>query len=447
MQNVPNNLHEMSKAAQFVLDQLVNAGYESYSAGGCVRDSLLGRLPHDFDIATNATPEQVAQVFPGNAEFVGKHFGVSLVKLYGFQFEVATFRADGVYLDGRHPESVTLTLSAEEDAQRRDFTMNALFMNVDGCVVDFVNGQEDLKNKLVRAVGDPNNRFQEDALRMLRAVRFCCQLGFTLDPATEFALVQNAHLVQQVSEERVAVELEKMLTSGRADLAFDLLVKTGLAKYVMPELLDMVGCEHNSPEYHPEGDVANHTKLLLKNLPQPCTLTLALSALLHDVGKPKTRVVGEKRTSFHHHQDVGAVMSEEILRRLKFSSDVIETVVCYVKNHMKFFNVQMMKKSTLMRFVKTPNFSELKQLAKLDVLASNNNFTDLDFLEKFLEENASALNAVRLVTGNDFVALGFKPGPNFKVMLDAVETEQYEGRVSTRDEALNFVKAKFNASS
>ncbi len=430
----------MRQAATTVLQTLQNAGFQAFFAGGCVRDSLLGLEPHDWDVATSATPDQVAEVFP-DSNFVGSNFGVSVVRVAGFQIETATFRTDGAYTDNRRPDTVKFTLDPREDVRRRDFTVNALLMDLDGNVHDFVGGQKDLANCVLRTVGDPNARFTEDALRLLRAVRFTAKLGFTMDPATKAAVTANATRLATVPGERVSDELGKMLTSGGAHTAFTLLLETGLAAVVLPELLPMVGCEHRST-YHPEGDVANHTRLLLAGLDSGCSVTLALASLLHDVAKPNTLVEHENRNTFHGHETVGADMTRVILRRLKFPNDVVDTVVSHVKNHMKFFCVKQMKRSTLMRFLRTPNFDELLALGRLDVGASNNDFSDVDFVAEFLAVNEVELNRPRLVNGDDLIALGMKPGPNFKVLLDAAETEQFEGRLTTRVEALAFIQAR-----
>ena len=433
-------MNDLRNCALNVLRQLSAAGYTAHFVGGCVRDTLLGLEPKDFDVTTNATPEQVAAVFPDNYDFVGAHFGVSLLKFgNGMDVEVATWRTDGDYSDNRRPNSVYFTTSVQEDVLRRDFTINALLMTADGEVVDYVNGLEDLRNKVVRCVGDPDTRFMEDALRMLRAVRFCAKLDFTLEVRTHLAVMRNAELVKHVSAERVATELSRMLTSGHADQAFWLLLNTELADFVMPELLPMLSCEHRSPVWHPEGSVAKHTALLLKGLEKDCSVTLALAALLHDVAKPNCMEVLSDRNTFKGHERVGAEMTTAILRRLKFSNDVVDTVTSHVANHMKFFTARQMKTSTLVRFARTPNFDELLALARLDVGASNQNFTDVEFVERFLEEQAANVAASRLVTGKDLLEMGLVPGPHFKTLLDAVETAQLDGKVSNREEALAWI--------
>ena len=431
----------MREAAFGAVNVLTANGHSAFVAGGAVRDLILGREPHDFDVTTSATPAEVAALFPENYDFVGAHFGVSLLKFGTFTVEVATFRTDGSYADNRRPDSVTLVKDVQLDVARRDFTVGALLMDANGDVFDYVGGMKDLENRVLRCVGNPFDRFEEDALRMLRAVRFCAQLGFTMHPETFAAVCANASRVQSVSAERVASELGKMFTSGHADVAFYLLQSIGLAQYVMPELVPMVGCEHDNPVHHPEGDVASHTGLLLAGLPKDCSLTLALGALLHDVGKPVCRTVtADGHVVFRGHAEVGAKMAEEILRRLKFSNEVVATVVSHVANHMRFFQVSKMKRSTLVRFARTPNFTELVEVARLDASASSGNMSDVEFVEKFLEEHEEELHCARLVTGNDLVAMGLTPGPAFKTLLDAVETEQLEGRVTTREAALDFVR-------
>lgn len=427
-------------AALTVMGVLKGAGFEAFLVGGCVRDTLLGKTPKDFDVTTSATPEQVHALFPDNSEFVGAKFGVTLVKSDAGFVEVATFRTEGAYSDNRRPDSVAFTTDVREDVTRRDFTVNALLMDENGNVTDHVGGVVDAENRMLRCVGDADARFSEDALRMLRAVRLCAKNGLTLEPNTFHAVRRNAHLLSAISAERVAGELNAMLACGHADVAFDLLLNTGVAAVVMPELCAFVGCEHNSPNFHPEGDVANHVRLLLRGLEKDCSVTLALAALLHDVAKPNTRgVLPNGRTHFRGHEKVGADMTRDILRGLKYSNDVVDTVVSHVRNHMKFFVAREMKRSTLVRFLKTPNFTELLALGRLDVAASCNDFSDLEFVERFLTENADELARPRLVNGDDLVALGFLPGPNFKVLLERVETEQFEGRLTTREAALNFV--------
>lgn len=436
----------MTEAKQ-VLQTLVDAGFESYFVGGCVRDHLLGREAHDWDVTTAATPDQVAQLF-GAAKFVGANFGVSLVRVGDVNVEVATFRTDGAYSDNRRPDSVKFTLDVREDVARRDFTVNALLMDVNGNVHDRMFGvcgffgKEDLEKKVLRTVGDPYERFTEDALRMLRCVRFAAQLNFEVHPDTRQAVKTLAHTVLSVPAERVNVELSKMLTSGNAALAVKLLNDLGLMQFVMPEMVALQGCEQN-PEHHPEGDVAVHTNLLLVDLQKDCSVTLALAVLLHDVGKPATAKLSPVtgHNTFHGHAEVGATKAGDMLRRLKFPTNVVDAVVGNVAQHMKFFEVEKMKKSTLARFARQDNFAELLELHRLDCRASNGDLSTHTFVVNFLNEvPAAQLRPERLVTGDDLVQLGFTPGPLFKKLLEAVETAQLEGQVTDQASAFALVR-------
>jgi poly(A) polymerase len=425
--------------ANKVLHQLSEAGFESYLVGGCVRDLLLGNEPKDFDIVTSATPTQVAEVFPG-ASLVGAHFGVSIIQMEGHTFELATMRRDGVYVDSRRPEEVTFTTDVYEDMQRRDLTVNAMVMDLNGNVHDLGNGGlEDLKNKVLRAVGVPADRFEQDALRLLRAVRFACKLGFTIEPNTLKGMQENAHRIVFVSAERVAQELVDILTSGRADVGMELLLQTRLLGFVLPEVQAMVGVEQNDL-HHPEGDVWVHTKLLLAQLEKGCSVTLALAALLHDVAKPVTKGEKNGQPTFYGHEEVGAKMTRDILNRLRFSTDVVDTVVSHVAQHMDFRLVQEMRKAKVMRFLAQPNFAELLALHKLDATAGRVNLVHAEFVEKLLAETPEEkLHPVLLVTGRDLIEMGMKPGPLFKTLLFEVGNAQLAGEVTTKEEALAFV--------
>ncbi|VVC05634.1 CCA-adding enzyme [uncultured archaeon] len=421
-----------------ILHTLKSAGFETYCVGGCVRDSLLGKTPKDWDITTEATPDEIQEIFP-DADFVGASFGVSIVKKNGFPMEVATFRIDEDYTDSRHPNKVTFTRSAVKDVARRDFTVNALLMDEDEHITDFVMGKLDLQDHLIRCVGNPNTRFHEDALRMLRAVRFCVLNDFHLEDSTKKSIFRNAYLIQNVSAERIANELSRMFTSGHVDVAFDLLMETNLSYFILPELLDLVNCEQDEKN-HPEGDVAEHTKLLLKNLEKDCSLTLTLAVLLHDIGKPKTKEINKRGTiCFYGHEHVGAKMTQEILSRLKFSNDVIKTVVSHVQNHMKFFAANQMKKSTLIRFLRTPNFSELLELHRLDCIASNGDLSSYNFVKEFFESHQEEIFQKPFIGGDDLIALGFNPSPAFKGILKRMEDLQLEGEFANKKEALNFL--------
>ena len=430
--------------------KLVSAGFVAYFAGGCVRDRLLGNEPKDYDIATSATPEQVQELFP-NADGIGAHFGVILVKVEGEHFEIATFRTDGSYKDGRRPEQVTFA-SPEEDAQRRDFTVNGLFENPEtGEIIDYVNGQEDLKVGVLRAIGNAKERFQEDALRLMRAVRFATVLGFEIEEQTWQAMGDHAQMLESISVERIQAEFSKVLLSANRRKGLEMLVDTGLVKYFLPEVLDLIGCEQ-PPQWHPEGDVYKHTCIMLEMLSKPelyaeggeeVSVELALSVLLHDIGKPATYTYDEadQRIRFNGHDGVGAEMSEEILRRLKYPNDTIEDVRVMVANHMNFMHVQQMKVSKLKRFMSRETFEQEMELHRVDC-ASSNGFTDnYNFLLEKGEEFANEpLIPDPLVMGRDLIAMGMKPGPGFKKILTAVETEQLEGRLQEREQALEWVR-------
>ena len=432
----------MKEVAKSVAGKLRDAGYVAYFAGGCVRDALLGEEAKDYDIATSATPEQVQKVFP-NADAIGAHFGVMLVKRDGIHFEVATFRTDGSYHDGRRPESVEFS-SPEEDAQRRDFTVNGLFQDPEtGEVIDYVNGQADLKAGVLRAIGNPVERFQEDALRLLRAVRFATTLGFEIEAKTWEAVCDNAHLLEKISIERIQAEFSRIIVSPNRRRGLELLVDSGLINYFLPEVLDLIGCEQ-PPQWHPEGDVYVHTCIMLEMLgEEEVPLTLALAVLLHDIGKPATYTYDEEdqRIRFNGHDAVGADMSEVILRRMKYSNDTIEDVRVMVANHMNFMHVQLMKVSKLKRFMSRDTFDQEIELHRVDC-ASSNGFTDnYDFVLAKREEFANEpLIPEPLIKGRDLMELGLSPGPKFKEILTAVETEQLEGKLKEREEALVWVK-------
>lgn len=423
-----------------LMTTLKDAGFEAYLCGGAVRDLLLDREVHDYDVTTSATPEQVKELF-SNSKLVGANFGVSLVSVGGEDFEVATFREDGSYLDNRRPDSIMYTLDAREDVVRRDFTVNALLMDVDGQVHDHVNGLRDLHNHVLRTVGNPMDRFGEDSLRMLRAVRFACQLGFAVHEETEHTIKELAHTVLNVSVERLQVELNKMFCSGQADRAMDLLDQTGLLVHVLPEVHKMHGVDQN-PLHHPEGDVFVHTRKLMSQLPKNCSVSLAWATLLHDCAKSVTAKRNEitGQNQFFGHEYVGAKMARKILQRLKFSNDVVEQVESHVAQHMMFFNVPKMKRSKLLKFVRQEKFRELLELNKFDSLASNGSLHDYEFTLNFLETcTEETLRPARLLTGNDLLEMGFVAGPKFKVLLEAVENAQLEGTISSKEEAIHLV--------
>lgn len=425
-------------AALDLARRLRAAGHEALFAGGCVRDRLLEKKPQDYDIATSATPEQVLELFPGGNE-VGAHFGVVIVKHHGVFVEVATFRTDGSYRDGRHPESVTFS-TPEDDAKRRDFTVNGLFEQPEqGKVIDFVGGLADLEARVLRAIGDPVARFSEDALRLLRAIRFATTLDFEIEPQTRTAITACAHLLTRISPERIRDEFSKILVSPRRRRGVELLVDTGLMAHVVPEFLPTIGCEQ-PPEWHPEGDVYTHTCIMLEMLEPDAPLDLCLAVLFHDIGKPPCQTF-EDRIRFNGHDAKGAEMAETILRRLRYPNDVIGAVVPMVARHMQFMNVQQMRTAKLKRFMAEPTFPKEMELHRVDC-GSSNGFTDnYEFLQsKGGEFAAEPLIPPPLVTGRDLIQLGLTPGPRFREILEAIQTEQLEGRILDRGPALAYLK-------
>lgn len=417
------------------------AGHEALLAGGCVRDHLLGLPCKDHDIATSAKPAEVAALFPGS-RLVGAHFGVVLVPAgAGPWVEVATFRTDGSYRDGRRPESVTYASTAEEDARRRDFTINGLFYDpLADRLIDYVGGRADLRAGLIRAIGEAAERFREDHLRLLRAVRFAARLGFEIEPATWAALRAAAPLIRKVSPERVRDELDRIWRCPRRGRGFDLLAESGLMAEVLPELIALKGCEQ-PPEFHPEGDVFVHTRLMLDHLPEDASLPLVLSVLFHDIAKPATRTVDADtgRIRFNGHDKLGAEMTEGILRRLKYPNETIAAVVEAVAGHMHFIGVQNMRSATLKRFLSRPRIDDELALHRADCLASNGRLDNYDFLRQKRAEFAAEprpLIPPPLITGRDLIAQGREPGPAFAEILREAQTLQLEGVLKTREEAL-----------
>jgi poly(A) polymerase len=475
-----------------VVGELRTAGHEAYLAGGCVRDLLLGRAPKDYDVATSATPDVVLGLFPRTFA-VGAHFGVVLVadgtcggadapcgaeEKHGEQqavlTEVATFRSDGVYLDGRHPDAVRYTKSAEEDVRRRDFTINGLLLDAGelfpqglkpgsqagldvraeartlqfqeklrAAVIDHVGGLADLDAGLVRAIGRAEERFEEDRLRMLRGVRFAARFGFELEAGTAAAIRRMAAKTAAVSRERVRDELTRMLTEGRARRAFELLDESRLLVEVLPEVARMKGVEQ-PPQFHPEGDVWTHTLLLLGQLEAGCPLTLGWGALLHDVGKPPTFRRGPERIRFDGHVEVGVAMTAEICRRFRFSNEETRKTLALVENHMRFMDAARMKASTLKRFFRLEGFEEHLALHRMDCLAASGNLEHWEFVrERWLAMPEEAVRPRPLITGRELIAAGYEPGAGFKKMLRAVEDAQLEGTIATEEDALRLVRERF----
>jgi poly(A) polymerase len=447
---------------------LRDRGHQSYLCGGCVRDLLLEREPTDYDVTTDATPEQVMQIFP-ETYAVGAQFGVVLVPIpqdsnapllkeesnqerwaessaggKSGVVEVATFRSDVSHSDGRHPDAVRFSKDPREDVQRRDFTINGLLMDpISNEVLDFVGGKADLAAQLIRTIGDPRRRFTEDKLRMLRAIRFAARFGYRIDSQTLTVIEEMASLISQVSHERVRDELTKMLKEGRARSAFLLLDESGLLREVLPEISAMKGVEQ-PPQYHPEGDVFVHTLLLLENLPRPCPPTLAWGALLHDVGKPPTFRVAPDRIRFDGHVEVGVKMAEALCRRLRFANDDTEQILALIENHMRFGQIMQMKESTLKKFLRMPKFEEHLDLHRMDCQASHGILSAYEFAqEKLASIPPEKMRPAPLVTGNDLIAAGYVPGPRFKEILSAVEDGQLEGRLQSKEEAFQFIAHDF----
>jgi poly(A) polymerase len=429
------------EAATEIVRRLRSEGFQAYLVGGCVRDLVMGREPKDYDVTTDATPDQVLKLFP-DALTVGAQFGVVIVPRAAGNVEVATFRSDGVYTDGRHPREVRYTAAPQEDVSRRDFTINGLLYDpLSDQVLDFVGGQADIRARRVRTIGDPEERFGEDRLRMLRAVRFTARFGFKLEPAVLAAIRKLAAQIHEVSAERVRDEIVKILTEGQARRGFELLDESGLLQEVLPEVKRLQGVEQ-PPEFHPEGDVWIHTLLMLEGLRQPAP-TLALGVLLHDVGKPPTFSIRE-RIRFDNHMEVGAKMAEQICNRLRLPARQTERVVKLVQQHLRFKDFPRMRRSNQLRFIRQEGFEEHLELHRLDCLASHGDLTNYELARRMLEETPrEEIKPAPLLRGDDLIAQGYTPGPAFKCILQAVEDAQLEGRVHTRREALQLVEERF----
>lgn len=432
-------------AARAIAGVLRKAGHQAWLVGGCVRDQLLGRPLSDIDLTTSATPAEVLRLFPGSSA-VGAHFGVVLVKWGGCQIEVATYRSECSYADGRHPGEVRFETDVRRDLARRDFTINALLADpFTGGVVDLAGGRADLDARLIRAIGEPAERFAEDHLRLLRAVRFAARLGFAIEPATFAAIRRLAPDILRISTERIRDELTRILIEGGARRGLELLDATGLLAVLLPEVQRMHGVQQPA-QYHPEGDVWVHTLGLLERLQNP-SLELALAALLHDVGKPSTQTF-EDRIRFNGHDEVGARMTREILARLKYPNDVIDSVVALVAQHMMFKDAPHMTESRFRRFVRQPGFDTLLELHRLDLLASER---PLDAFETMRARRAAILpeqlRPAPLANGDDLIALGARPGPRFGAILRQLEDEQLEGRIHTREDAIEFLRRAWAQSS
>ena len=434
--------------ANSICGVLQSAGFQAFLVGGCVRDILLEREPADYDVSTNATPQQVLELFPDGAG-VGAQFGVILVPRDEIKVEVATFRSDIGYADGRHPDRVAYASSPREDVQRRDFTINGLVMRHDtGEILDFVDGQADLRAGIIRAIGEPDRRFAEDKLRMLRAVRFAARFGYEIEPETFRTIREHAREIGVVSAERIREELTRILTEGAARAGFELLDLCWLLPMVLPEIVKLKGVEQ-PPQYHPEGDVWVHTLMMLDGLPAKCPATLAWGVLLHDVGKPatfKSAAEAGDRIRFDGHVDVGMAIARDILGRLRFSNDDTEQIVSLVEHHMKFKDVEKMRPATLKRFVRLPRFEEHLALNRLDCLSSHRNLQAYEFVTDFLAKTPpEVVRPARLVNGEDVLGMGYEPGPVVGEILAAVEEAQLNAEISARDEAISLIEKRFPA--
>src|SRR5271163_2061847 len=437
--------------AERICRTLRAAGHQAYFVGGCVRDILLEREPADYDVATDATPDRVQQLFPHSLA-VGAKFGVIVVTEdsgadSSIQVEVATFRSDVGYSDGRHPDKVVYAATPQEDVKRRDFTINAMLLDPEtNEILDFVGGRDDLRAGIIRAIGRPADRFREDKLRMVRAVRFAARFRYAIEAVTFNAIVQSAPAIHDVSPERLRDELTKILTEGAARRGFELLDETRLLPELLPEIARMKGVEQ-PPQFHPEGDVWTHTLIMLDGLAAGCSPTLAWGVLLHDVGKPPTFTPPSGpngRIRFDEHVDVGTVMAEEICERLRFSNDDTAQIAALVANHLRFKDVPQMKPSTIKRFVRLDRFEEHMELHRLDCSSSHGHLDNSEFVRRFLAETPpEQVHPPRLLTGDDLISLGYRPGPPFHAILEAVEEAQLNGKVTTREAAMRLVQDSF----
>jgi poly(A) polymerase len=432
---------DRSALAVSIVRRLRDAGHVAYFAGGCVRDRLLGRTPEDFDVATSAPPEVVRALFSRTVP-VGMQFGVVLVLLGDERFEVATFRADDAYVDGRRPTAVHFG-SARDDAQRRDFTINAMYWDpLTDEIIDLVGGRDDLRAGIIRAIGDARARIAEDRLRMLRAVRLAARFGFVIEPATHAAIVEAAPTVMDMAAERIGDEVVKIATEGRARRGFELLAETTLLDVVLPEVAAMRGVAQ-PPDYHPEGDVWVHTLLLLEQLPPRTPETLALGALLHDVAKPLCAQIRDGRITFWQHDVEGEAMAVAICQRLRRSRETWERVAYLVRNHLRLVQAPAMRLATLKRLLAEDGIDELLALVRIDTMASNRDLQYVEFCERKRQELQDTVRPPRLLAGDDLLALGYPRGPLIGQILHAVEDAQLEGDVTTRDQALALVRDRF----
>jgi poly(A) polymerase len=428
--------------AEEIVHLLKQSGYEAYFVGGCVRDFILGKVSSDYDIVTSALPDQVIKLFPHTIA-IGAKFGVVAVIVENHPYEVAAFRSDDVYEDGRHPSNIQFS-SAKDDVFRRDFTINGLLMDpASGEIFDYVHGRADIEKKIIRTIGDPDSRFNEDYLRMLRAIRFAANLDFEIESETKIAIERHAPKINQISAERVRDELNKILTRGGTRTGFELMVETNVLKEILPEVNNLKGVEQ-PPRFHPEGDVWHHTLNMLELLPDggetENNVCLAWGTLLHDIGKALTRSEDAKGVHFYGHVEKGEEIADDIMQRLRFSRVQRETVLNLIRQHMVFMNVQKMRPGRLKRFLRMPDFDLHLELHRLDCIASHGMLDNYEFCRDQLQTlDLDDLHPPRLLTGNDLMAIGFTPGKTIGEILHALEEEQLEGRIKTPEEAREYV--------
>jgi len=440
------NIKASRETAISIVRRLQKSGHEAYFVGGCVRDLLRGAEPGDYDIVTSAKPDEVYPLFSRTVP-VGIRFGVVIVVEEGHNYEVATFRSEEDYGDGRRPSHVEFT-TAEDDSRRRDFTVNALLMDpLAGSIIDYVGGKEDIERRLIRTIGSAQERFAEDHLRMLRAVRFAANLGYEIDIETLDAIKLNAPAIHRISAERIRDELTKLLTRGGARRGMEILAETGLLAEILPEVYALRGVEQ-PPQYHPEGDVWEHTLRMLDLLPswkgQENDDRLAWAVLMHDVGKALTRSENETGIHFYGHVREGEKIAEKLMRRLKFSRRDMETILALIHCHMLFIHVQEMRPNRLKRFLRMPDFDLHLELHRLDCLGSHAFLDNYEFCKsKLMEVRADELHPPRLLNGDDLITMGFSPGPLFNEILRAVEDAQLDGEISTSEEARRLVRKRW----
>ncbi|MBN2440129.1 MAG: CCA tRNA nucleotidyltransferase [Spirochaetales bacterium] len=436
-------MFQYDKGSLQIVKHLKEKGYTSYFVGGCVRDFLLGKTPKDIDIATNALPHEIEKLFSFTIP-VGKQFGVIIVVIGKKQYEVVTFRKDKDYVDGRHPSGVLFS-SEQEDVLRRDFTINGLLYDpFSHTIIDYVGGQEDLKNKRIRTIGEPLHRFSEDKLRIIRGIRFSARFGFDIEPATFSAMKKMASLITECSAERIRDEIVSILTGKNPDVGLKLLDETTLLQYILPEVAALKGVEQPK-EFHPEGDVFAHTLLMFTHIRKNPSPELAIAVLLHDIGKPGTFTV-EDRIRFNRHDKVGVEIAETILTRLKFSNDEKMRILDLIGNHMKFMYVEKMRIAKLKRFLRKPYFEDHLELHRLDCIASHGGLDNYYFCKQKLEEYSQEeihLRPVSLISGDTLIRLGLSPGPEFKKILRTIEDLQLEGIIRTEEQAIEYIRENY----